>query len=211
MGTAPTIKLPTGGGTVFLLPWGEIPEAELLARACLTRPDRERYAGFNPSQEGRRKEWLAARVLAREELGGRIDYEPSGRPILLSPAGVASRRHISISHTTGWAAMMISSGGPCGVDIEPADRPADRVAARIGTPEELSLASTVLPDNPALALWCAKEAAYKAFGNAGTDFREHIRLRSVAARTLIIAVKANRITLEIFTMGNILGACGSGF
>lgn len=209
MATVPTIDLHFGANSVYLLPLSEISETELSARALLTADESNIYASFLPSQQQRRKEWLAARVLAREKSGGRIGYEPSGRPLLFTPEGILSDRHISISHTTDWVALMVSSGGPCGIDIEPARRRAERVAARIASPEEIELAAPLYPDNPALLVWCAKEAAYKALGCAGMDFREHIRVRCAAARTLIIAVKAESITLEIFSAGTLLGVCGS--
>lgn len=208
METAPTIKLQRGGGTLWLLPLAEVTEAELFVRAELTADETNIYSSFLPSQEQRRKEWLAARVLAYEELGGRIGYEPSGRPLLLSPSGLPFDRHISISHTSGWAALMVADR-PCGIDIEPAGRHAGRVAGRIASAGEIALAAPLFPQNPALLVWCAKEAAYKAIGEPDMDFREHIRVRNATARTLIIAVKAESITLDIFTQGGLLGICGS--
>lgn len=208
MATAPTIELHLGGGTLWLLQLAEVPEAELFDRAELTADEKNIYASLLPSHEQRRKEWLAARLLAYEKLGGRIGYEPSGRPLLLSPSGLSSDRHISISHTSGWAALMVADG-PCGIDIEPAGRSAERVAGRIVSAGEIALATPLFPQNPALLVWCAKEAAYKAIGGTEMDFREHIRVRNATARTLIIAVKAESITLDIFTQGALLGVCGS--
>lgn len=208
MATAPTIELHLGGGIVWLLPLAEVTEAELFDRAELTADETNIYASFLPSQEQRRKEWLAARVLAHEKWGGRIGYEPSGRPLLLSPSGLSSDRHISISHTSGWAALMVADR-PCGIDIEPACRHAERVAGRIASAGEIALATPLFPQNPALLVWCAKEAAYKAIGGTEMDFREHILVRNATARTLIIAVKAESITLDIFTQGALLGVCGS--
>lgn len=208
MATAPTIELHLDGGSVWLFPLAEVPEAELFDRAELTADETNIYASFLPLHEQRRKEWLGARVLAYEELGGRIGYEPSGRPLLLSPSGLLSDRHISISHTSGWAALM-AADGPCGIDIEPAVRHAEQVAGRIASAGEIALATPLFPQNPALLVWCAKEAAYKAIGGTGMDFREHIRVRNATARTLIIAVKAESITLDIFTQGALLGVCGS--
>lgn len=205
METAATIRLCAGGGTVFLLPLTEIPETELLARAALAPDEAERYAGFPSAARQRRKEWLAARVLAREELGGRIGYEPSGRPVLRESPGTS----ISISHTAGWAALMVSREGRCGVDIEPADRRAERAVRRVAVPEEIALACGLFPENPELAVWCAKEAAYKALGRTGIDFREEIRIDRIAAQTLQLTVKVDRMSLELFFWENLIGMCGS--
>lgn len=212
METTPTatnpVTLSAGGGTVWLLPLDPVSETELLQRAALTAAEREVFDRFAPEQTQRRKEWLASRVLVHEQLGGRIGYEPSGRPMLLRSDGAANQKHISISHTPGWAALM-AADSPCGLDIEHANRKAERVAGRIAIPEEISLAATLYPENPTLLAWCSKEAAYKALGHEGTDFREHIRITgNAAAQTLLITVGTDRITLEFFTLKDLIGVCG---
>ncbi len=108
----------------------------------------------------------------------RIRYEPSGRPYLGSDREPERRWPISISHTTGWVAVMVAPPGAtcCGIDIEHLDRDASRVIRRIASPTELALAETLYPRNPALLIWCAKEAAYKALGVSDLDFHKHIRL-----------------------------------
>lgn len=213
MATIPTVTNPAilsaGGGTLWLLPLNTVSETELLSRAALTAKEHEVFERFAPENKQRRKEWLASRVLVREQLGGRIGYEPSGRPMLLNRDGVPTDQiHISISHTAGWAALM-AADSPCGIDIEHADRKAERVASRIAAPEELNLAAALYPANPALLAWCAKEAAYKALGHEGTDFREHIRITgNGAAQTLLITVGTGRITLEFFILKDLIGVCG---
>lgn len=212
MATIPTatnpVTLSAGGGTVWLLPLDAVSGAELLARADLTATELDTFDRFAPEQTQRRKEWLASRVLVREQLGGRIGYEPSGRPILLRSDGAGNQKHISISHTPGWAALM-AADSPCGLDIEHADRQAERVAGRIATAGETDFAAALYPANPALLAWCSKEAAYKALGHEGTDFREHIRITgNAAAQTLLITVGTDRITLEFFTLKDLIGVCG---
>lgn len=213
MATTPTatkaVSISAGGGTVWLLALDTVSEAELLARANLTTTERETFGRFAPEQQQRRKEWLAGRLLVREQLGGRIGYEPTGRPVLLTSGGTPdNNKHISISHTDGWAALM-AADTPCGIDIEHAVRKAERVASRIAAPEEIDLASTLYPENPALLAWCAKEAAYKALGREGTDFREHIRItESAAAQTLLITASTGRMTLEFFILKDLIGVCG---
>lgn len=213
MATTPTatnpVILSADGGTVWLLPLDTVSEAELLTRAALTTKEREVFDRFAPAQTQRRKEWLAGRVLVREQLDSRIGYEPSGRPVLLDRDGAPiDRKHISISHTSGWVALM-AADTPCGIDIELAGRHAERAASRIAAPEELNLAAALYPTNPALLTWCAKEAAYKALGREETDFRQHIRIVDNAmAQTLQITVGTGRITLEFFTLKDLIGVCG---
>lgn len=205
MAATATIEWAAGGGTVFLQPLRAISEAELFARSGLTPDEAEHYAGFSPAAEQRRKEWLAVRVLAREKLGCRIGYDLSGRPFLIGREDL----FVSISHTAGWAALMVSDKGRCGVDIEPVGRAAERAARRIAAPEEIMLAGCLWPENPALLVWCVKEAAYKAIGVAGIDFRNEIRLEGVSARTLQITVKMNRMSFELFFSDDLIGVCGS--
>lgn len=213
MATIPTtidpVTLTVGGGTVWLLPLEAVSEAALLTRAGLTAAEREIFDRFAPEQQQRRKEWLASRVLVREQLDGRIGYETSGRPVLLTSGSIPDRnKHISISHTAGWAALMAAER-PCGLDIEHAFRSAERVAKRIAVPDEIALTAGLYPTNPALLAWCAKEAAYKALGHAGTDFREHIRItESAAAQTLLITVGTGCMALEFFTLKDLIGICG---
>lgn len=205
MATAPITKLTVRHGTLYLLPLDAVTETELMARANLSAADAARFERIDSRQEQRRKEWLGSRVIAREALATSIGYTPEGRPCPLDRNDL----HLSISHTTGWVALMTSSHGPCGVDIELADRPAERVAHRIATPDELILCTPLLPTNPALVVWCAKEAAYKALGTPGIDFQKQIRLCDVTAQTLILTVNMDKISLEMFHKENLIALCGS--
>lgn len=205
MATAPITKLTVRHGTLYLLPLDAVTETELMARANLSAADAARFERIDSRQEQRRKEWLGSRVIAREALATSIGYTPEGRPCALDRNDL----HLSISHTTGWVALMASPYGPCGVDIELADRPAERVAHRIATPDELILCTPLLPTNPALVVWCAKEAAYKALGTPGIDFQKQIRLCDVTAQTLILTVNMDKISLEMFHKENLIALCGS--
>ncbi|WP_274957855.1 4'-phosphopantetheinyl transferase family protein [Millionella massiliensis] len=205
MATAPITKLTVRHGTLYLLPLDAVTETELTARANLSAADAARFERIDPRQEQRRKEWLGSRVIAREALATSIGYTPEGRPCALDRNDL----HLSISHTTGWVALMASPYGPCGVDIERASRPAARVANRIATPDEIALGTPFLPSNPGLVIWCAKEAAYKALGTPGIDFRQQIRLHSTTAQTLLLTVNMNDISLEVFFWKDLIAVCGS--
>ncbi len=97
-------------------------------------------------------------------LTGRIDmtigYLPSGKPFV---DGMA----VSISHTKGWAALVLSETHNVAVDIEYwADR-VSRVASRFMRVDEdgSSLASQ-------LVCWSAKETVYKFFSDDQLAFSE---------------------------------------
>ncbi|WP_300828514.1 4'-phosphopantetheinyl transferase superfamily protein [uncultured Rikenella sp.] len=207
-----TLSIPIDGTelSVWLAPLEAFTEAELLERAQLTDAEQAVFETF-PETTGRsggqrRREWLGTRMLVCEELGGRISYTPQGRPRLVSPS---TKQDISISHTTGWAAVAASTAGQCGIDIERIDRDASRAAARIAAPGELAAAARIFPSRPALWLWCAKEAAYKAAGGPETDFARDIRLESPSvAQPLIMTVETVRVILASFVYEELLGVCG---
>lgn len=63
--------------------------------------------------------------------------------------------HSSTSHTEGLGIIVLSPC-PVGVDVEVSERVTDKTVARVSAAEELSAAPG------AAALWCAKEACFKA-------------------------------------------------
>lgn len=192
--------------SVWLLSLSAFTEAELLTRARLTATEQTVFGAFPETAGQRRREWLGTRMLVCEELGGRISYTPQGRPRLVSPS---TKPDISISHTTDWAAVAASTAGRCGIDIERLDRDARRAAERIAGPGESAAAERIFPAQPALWLWCAKEAAYKAAGAPETDFARDIRLElSTVAQPLIMTVGTVRVTLASFVYEELLGVCG---
>lgn len=89
----------------------ELEELEHLAD--LTLPDWITYSGISALH--RKKEWLATRALLNELTGERnlIKYHQDGRPYLDH-----SKYLISISHTTGFAAIMLHESFLPGIDIE---------------------------------------------------------------------------------------------
>lgn len=90
---------------------------------------------------------LLAHMTGRSDLV--IGHEPTGRPVL---AG----RQIGISHTRGWAALIMSERRQVAVDIEYRSDRVGRVARRFIRPDEPS--HTV---SHQLINWSAKETVYK--------------------------------------------------
>lgn len=136
--------------------------AELLAEA------RRRFKAG-----GRRLEWLAVRRLLHEVgVTSPIGYHPSGRPYLTDDA-----RHLSISHTRGYAAVALHSAMPVGLDIERRTGKVCRVQHKFLSHEE----KTFLPSGKnnveaLLILWTAKEAMFKLVDRPGIDFADHFHL-----------------------------------
>ena len=103
----------------------------------------------------RRMEFLCTRLLAALLLNDTtidIGYTDSGKPIL------SNGMHISISHTRGYAAVVVSKTYRSGIDIERKGRNLQRIQAHFMRHDER--ADT---DEELLMHWCSKEALYKLF------------------------------------------------
>jgi 4'-phosphopantetheinyl transferase len=103
---------------------------------------------------------LDARSLARHALGGEPEFrlEPGGKPFL--PNGP----HLSLAHTRAASAVVVSTLGPVGVDLEDEDRelPAAALARHWFSKPEADWVA--LHPNDFLPLWTLKEAVGKALG-----------------------------------------------
>ncbi|MCO6025807.1 4'-phosphopantetheinyl transferase superfamily protein [Prevotella cerevisiae] len=110
--------------------------------------------------QARRLEFLAVRALVHRlvpEEPLTIGHEESGKPTL-------SGWSISISHTVGYAAVLLSKKDPVGIDIEYYSNRVEKVASRFLRADEQA------PDLSSLLIhWSAKETVYKY------DSEEHLR------------------------------------
>lgn len=135
------------------------PADELRGRVSLD--DRQR-AALARMRHGRRRHWLAGRVLLRELLGGgaapRCTADADGRPRL---AGSATR--VSIAHSFDYAAAMIGGRG-VGVDLELIRPEVLGIAELFMTADELAPVRDPHRIEKLCACWCAKEAVFKLRG-----------------------------------------------
>ena len=130
----------------------------------------------------RKQEWLTVRLLL-QHLSGKdalIRYHKNGAPFLPD-----SKYHISISHTRGFAALLLTGETNPGIDIEYHSERAWRLHKKYMNESEAtfirSLSDRKSTENPltvsvtetATIYWCAKETAYKALGETEVDFAEH--------------------------------------
>lgn len=145
---------------------------ELLGMIRLNKAEQELFSSF--VAESRQKQWLAYRILVRSLLLPAhypVEYDEAGKPYLAGP-GI----HISVTHSGHLAAVILSSAGRAGIDLEAVKPKIERVKERYLSPEELSgIGGPEAHDILTLA-WCAKEALYKLYGHQGLDFREEMRL-----------------------------------
>ena len=118
--------------------------------------------------EKRRREWLAIRVLLKEILGEEkiIDYLPSGKPYLNDGSW-----HISISHTKGYAAVILDKRREVAIDIEQISPRVDNIRSRFMNEEEEKNLSEEKELVHLLLHWSAKESLYKLLDDEKAEFK----------------------------------------
>ena len=125
--------------------------------------------------ERRRREWLASRVLLKTlmEKECRVAYHADGAPYLPD-----STLYISISHTEGYAAVLLQKEGVAGIDIERRQPRVLRVRSRFLSEEEDAEVASSKDDEVSrlLVYWCAKEALYKMIRQGEVDFARHLHV-----------------------------------
>ncbi|MFD2937949.1 4'-phosphopantetheinyl transferase family protein [Spirosoma flavum] len=152
-------------------------EPTLRARALLTLSEEEDLASIShPSQ---RIEWLACRVALRQLIEAQgMPYRGSQKDEYGKPHLIDSPWHISLSHTSGWAAVVLHRLQPVGIDIEPIREQFRRVVPRVLSESEIVHAAG--NPNRLAVYWCAKEALYKLYGKRQLTFREHLYIEPFA-------------------------------
>ncbi len=123
----------------------------------------------------RRLEYLSTRLLLQKILPGsdiRIKYMDSGKPFLEIP-----RAHISISHTSNYAAVIYHPHYEVGIDIEFFSDKPSRLAPRFLSGAEINqLQDQDKYIEGSLLAWSAKESMFKVMPEDSVDFREHLIL-----------------------------------
>ena len=121
----------------------------------------------------KRREWIASRILLQDimQCVACVTYKPNGKPLLLSNA-----HDISISHTKGFAAVLVTNNIPAGIDIEYTSRRIARISCRFISKQERNHI-TENPDEQICSItWCAKEALYKMADTPGLSFKNNMRI-----------------------------------
>jgi len=121
--------------------------------------------------ESRRCEKLAVRVLLNEltKQEKTIVYQANGKPTLSD-----NSYEISISHTKGFAAVILHTIKQVGVDIEAiSDRVCGLKSRFLSLKEREAIDND---DEPVVSLlhWSAKETMYKLISQEGVDFAKHL-------------------------------------
>lgn len=141
---------------------------ELLPRRAYYEQEMQRFTAPH-----RKWEWLSVRALLYRLLGEHkeVCYEPSGKPYLSDRSSF-----ISISHTKGYVAVVLSPHRPVGIDIEQYAPRVHKVAHKYMREDEpVSLYKE--DDTWSLLLhWSAKEVMFKCMDTDEVDFRRHLRI-----------------------------------
>lgn len=158
----------TGSARITLLQIPDHDDRDL--SALVTAPELARAERFHFPEDRRR--WLHSRALLRTELAAVLECAPAEVPLEIAPGGkpfVPGGPQFNLSHSGRFAALILGSGGPVGVDVEASGRQADalRIAERFFVRHEcaaLHAAGEAERDPLFLRLWTAKEALMKATG-----------------------------------------------
>ena len=110
----------------------------------------------------RRMEYICERALLKDMMNGRIVnifHNEDGKPMLNNGL------NISISHTRGYIAIILSETKNVGIDIEYVSDRVEKIASRFMREDESADDIISL-----LVHWCAKETLYKLFSSEHLDF-----------------------------------------
>lgn len=113
--------------------------------------------------EQRKCEVLAVRLLIKEFIGDNVQllHQDNGKPYL------SSGMNISISHTRGFAVIIVSHSKQVSVDIEYFSNRIERIRSKFMRDDENASSQVKL-----LMHWCAKETMYKLFPEDNLTFNK---------------------------------------
>jgi phosphopantetheinyl transferase len=146
---------------------------ELLALSA--HPDRYLSTLNKYQSTGRKAEWLAVRLLLKELTGRETDiaYHPNGSPCLPDlPCRIA------ISHTKGYAAVLLHADRPVGIDIEYRSERIHRVKSYFLNEAEQKLLGNEATTTELLICWSAKETMFKMTGQKTVNWVNDIHILS---------------------------------
>ena len=125
------------------------------------------YAREHFSNEKRRCQWLASRMVVRSLIGDAVSVvnDADGKPRLIGDG-----RSVSISHTTGYVAVAFHTKQALGIDIERRGEKVLKVRNRFISPREEQQLDHNDELTSLLLHWSAKESFYKIIGNRGGSY-----------------------------------------
>lgn len=136
---------------------------------------RDEYSGVLErfTSDSRKSEWLAVRLLLKRLLNSEtsIAYHDTNVPYLPDLS-----YHVSISHTKGYAAVLLGEQ-PVGIDIEYRSERIHRIKSRFMNEKELTGLGE-LNTEQLLVCWSAKETAFKKMQERVVDLQTDLHVIS---------------------------------
>ncbi len=135
----------------------------------------------------RRMEYICERALLKDMMNGRIVkifHNEDGKPMLNNGL------NISISHTRGYIAIILSETKNVGIDIEYVSDRVEKISSRFMREDESADDIISL-----LVHWCAKETLYKLFSSEHLDF---MNIKVNIGETVSATNLLDNITVPLF-------------
>lgn len=122
------------------------------------------------THEGRKKHWLAYRLLLKTMLGHDyvLKYSESGKPYIVDFKG-----YISVSHSGKYAAAIISEK-PVGIDVEKISPRILKVIERFMSSDEIASVSESESPHKYYVYWSGKESLHKLYGDQNFEFNREL-------------------------------------
>lgn len=142
---------------------------DLYGAAQLSADELTLFSAFK--NDGRKRQWLAYRMLIREMLGEQyvMVYDDDGRPHISEPW-----HFVSVSHSKNMAAVLVSRDKAVGIDIEMIHPRIEKVISKFLSADEIKSLDTRNRLQKMFVYWCGKEALYKLDGKGAADFSKQI-------------------------------------
>jgi phosphopantetheinyl transferase len=129
------------------------------------------FANPETHQQGSTHKLAARNLIGSEFPNHELQFSPDGKPLLHPPTA-----NINHSHAGNYAILATHPNRSVGVDVEQLRPQLLRIYPRFCNAKEMEALGPAPDLSTLLLFWCAKEAIYKAVGQKGTDFREHIEM-----------------------------------
>lgn len=166
------VKTFTPGENTFLLVWKITEDAETLNNYLHNISDNQ------TTTPKTNLHWLASRAALSTHFGFDavvvINKDIYNRP---SMTVNGEKYHLSITHSSNYAAVMFSKFRNVALDLEKVDARVGRVAHKfINSAEEEMLQQTKNLIHDQTLIWSAKETLYKFYGQKELDFKKHMTI-----------------------------------
>ena len=130
--------------------------------------------------ERRKLEYLATRLLMEHltNSNNEIHYHSNGKPYLADHIF-----QLSLTHTAGYAAAIIHTKTPVGIDVETVSPRILKIKERFLSVDELENIDAHDGVKHLLLHWSAKESVFKAMGEEEVDFRDHLHIEPFSPKS----------------------------